>query len=244
MPAPGKTASSTAVRLCLAGFVFVAAAAAVGAWVTGSVEFVFYLVVMAVLGGLVWRIHRRVGFPAWLLAGFVGWAALHMGGGLVPAPPGWPVDGDQRVLYSLWIVPAANQPADGATGYLKYDHLVHAFGFGITTWTCWCGLVAATGAARPTLGLLTLVGTAGLGFGALNEIIEFLATRFTDTNVGGYVNTGYDLISNLTGVLIACVWIRLAAGRRFGVSARPARRAARRAARSLREGGGGEKQRA
>ena len=213
---PGRSTSS-AERVALAASVAIAAAAAVGVLLTGSLEFVFYLAVMVVLGGVVWWIHRRVRFPPALLFCLVAWAALHMAGGLVPAPPGWPVSGDQRVLYSLWIVPAGDQPAHRATGWLRYDHIVHAFGFGVTTWACWCGLVAAVGSVRPTLGLLTLVGAAGLGFGALNEVVEFIATRFAETNVGGYVNTGLDLISNLAGVLVACAWIRLAEAREAGM---------------------------
>ena len=61
---------------------------------------------------------------------------------------------------------------------------------------------------RPTTGLLTLVAAAGMGLGALNEVIEFTATRFTDTNVGGYENTGWDLVYNALGAAIAALVIR------------------------------------
>jgi hypothetical protein len=48
-----------------------------------------------------------------------------------------------------------------------------------------------------------------MGFGALNEVVEFIATRFMETNVGDYENTGWDLVANLAGAAIAAVGIRL-----------------------------------
>ena len=48
-----------------------------------------------------------------------------------------------------------------------------------------------------------------MGFGALNEVGEFVATLLVPkTNVGGYANTGRDLVANLVGVLIAAVVLR------------------------------------
>ena len=60
-------------------------------------------------------------------------------------------------------------------------------------------------------GPVVLCAAASIGFGALNEVIEFIATRlFTKTNVGGYENTGWDLVSNAVGAIIAAViiWLR------------------------------------
>ena len=43
----------------------------------------------------------------------------------------------------------------------------------------------------------------GLGFGGLNEIIEFGATVISpNTGVGGYVNTALDLVADLIGALL------------------------------------------
>ena len=111
------------------------------------------------------------------------------------------------MLYSLWLIP----------DLLKYDHVVHAYGFGVTTLACWEGLCAILTAQRnqamssepvPTLGMLTLCGAASMEFGGLNEVIEFFLTlTLPETNIGGYINTGWDLVSNLVGVLIAGVLI-------------------------------------
>ena len=47
----------------------------------------------------------------------------------------------------------------------------------VTTWVCWQALVAAFRSrgvvATPAFGLLVLVWAAGLGFGAVNEVVEF-----------------------------------------------------------------------
>lgn len=71
-------------------------------------------------------------------------------------------------------------------------------------------LSASRTSVEPTLGLLTLAAAAGMGFGALNEVIEFFMTLLVpETNVGGYINTGWDLVANLVGALIAVSLIRL-----------------------------------
>ncbi len=174
----------------------------------GNSEFVFYIVVMLVLIGVVSWIHSRINLSTGIIWGLSLWGFLHMAGGLVALPEGWPYNGDQAVLYSWWIIPPH---------YLKYDQVVHVFGFAITTWLCWHGLRAAImgmGVPRPdvkpTLGLLTLSAASGMGFGALNEVVEFIAVLvLPNTNVGGYVNTGWDLVSNLAGCVIAALIIRL-----------------------------------
>ena len=111
------------------------------------------------------------------------------------------------MLYSLWIFP----------GLLKYDQIVHAYGFGVTTWICWHAIRTSlrspdVAEPTPTLGLMTLAAAAGMGFGALNEVIEFIAVlTIPNTNVGGYENTGWDLVANLIGCLIAALMIRMSA---------------------------------
>ncbi len=181
------------------------AAAAIGALAGGNREFLFYIAVMLVLALVVWTVHRAIGLPESALWALSLWGLAHMAGGLVGVPESWPIEGPNRVLYSTWIVP----------GRIKYDHLVHAYGFGVTTWVCWLGLAStlrrAGGAATPTFGRLILAWAAGLGFGALNEVIEFAATLLVpDTNVGGYLNTGWDLVSNLVGATLAVTAIALA----------------------------------
>jgi uncharacterized membrane protein YjdF len=172
--------------------------AVAAAFVRGNREFLFYILVMVIMIAGVMAVHRRVNLSQGALWALSIWGLLHMLGGLMPVPEGWAINGEIRVLYSLWLIP----------GYLKYDHVVHAYGFGTTTWVCWQGLRAAFRGVgkqvQPTFGLMVLAAAGGMGFGALNEVIEFVAVLLVpNTNVGGYMNTGWDLVANLTGTFVA-----------------------------------------
>lgn len=165
-----------------------------------NTEFLFYIAVVIGLALLVLLLHRRVRLSAGVLWALSVWGLLHMLGGLVRLPPSWPTENNSGVLYSLWLIP----------GYLKYDNPVHAFGFAVSTQVCWECLRTWPG-IQPTLGIVALCALAGMGLGALNEVIEFAATlMLPGTNVGGYVNTGWDLVANLLGasVTAAAIWAR------------------------------------
>ena len=172
------------------------AVAIVAALIRQSGEFLFYIVTLFVIAGVLWHVHRRVNLTSGTLWALSFWGLAHMAGGLVPIPESWPYNPPNAVLYSWWIIP----------DLLKYDQVVHAYGFGLCTWICWQGLRASTGVTTVTFGRLSLCVLAAIGLGALNEVIEFFATLlFTETNVGGYINTGWDLVSNLVGAVLAAV---------------------------------------
>ncbi|MBT8484929.1 MAG: DUF2238 domain-containing protein [Phycisphaerales bacterium] len=178
------------VAVFTGGYMLIALAAALA---MRNFEFLFYIATMTLIAGVIALVHDRVGLSRGVTWALALWGLAHMAGGLVPLPAGWPHEPPNAVLYSLWLIP----------DLLKYDHVVHAYGFGVTTWLCWEGLRAVAGVMKPTLGLLTLAAAAALGFGALNEVIEFAATLLMpDTNVGGYENTGWDLVANLVGAVI------------------------------------------
>lgn len=173
-----------------------------------NIEFIFYFAVMLALIGAVAALHWRVRLHIVALWGLSVWGLAHMAGGLMPIPASWPASGATRVLYNWWLVP----------GLLKYDQAVHAYGFGLVTWICWLSLRAAFTkrgiSVQPTLGLLTLCIAGGMGFGAANEVVEFIATlTLAGTNVGGYANTGWDLISNCVGCVLAAILIYIRAVR-------------------------------
>jgi hypothetical protein len=167
-------------------------------------EFLIYIGTILVIIPVIAATHAKVRLSGGALWALSAWGFMHMCGGLVPVPASWPIQGDKAVLYSLWLVPQI----------FKYDNLVHAFGFGVTSWVCWQGMRAMLGGrAQPTWGRMLLVWAAGQGFGALNEVIEFAAVlAVPETNVGGYRNTGWDLVANLAGCTIAVLLIRF--GRR------------------------------
>lgn len=165
---------------------------------SGNHEFVFYIGVMFVLVASVALVHLRVGLHPVCLWMLSLWGAAHMAGGLVHVAP-------DTVLYSWWLVP----------GRLKFDQVVHAYGFGVATWVVWQGLRKGLVDPRPTVGTSFLAFSAGLGLGALNEVVEFVAVlTIPETNVGGYENTGWDLVANAVGALVAVGAIRVLDGAR------------------------------
>lgn len=161
----------------------------------GNTEFLFYFVVMLVLIGAVVLMDRRVHFSSGTLWALGVWGFLHMAGGnvLVPATG--------EVLYNLWLW----------AGGLKYDQVVHAYGFATATFAAHEALRAAVGPAyRVRLGVAFALVCIGMGLGALNEVVEFVAVlTIPSTNVGGYENTGWDLVFNLFGCIAAAtlIWI-------------------------------------
>lgn len=164
----------------------------------GNTEFVFYVVVMVVLGALVMGVHWRVGFSTALIWALAVWGGAHMAGGLVRVGPA------KDVLYNLWLIGSQNGKG------LKFDQLVHAYGFGVSTWAVWEALRVKLARTRPDIPTLIACVLAGEGLGAVNEIIEFTATQLMPhTNVGDYENNAWDLVFNLLGCTIAAtvIWV-------------------------------------
>lgn len=158
-----------------------------------------YIPALVIIAFVVAFMHQRVNFSLTVLWSLTLWGALHVAGGLVHLPDGWAYQGNQQVLYSWWVV----------GDWLKYDQLVHAFGFGTTTWLTWEALRSSIQQRLgrklfPSFGMIALCVFTGMGLGALNEIIEFVAVlNLPETNVGGYFNTGWDLVANLAGCCFA-----------------------------------------
>lgn len=161
-------------------------------------EFLFYIGVVVLLAFCVWMLNVKVPLTRGVLWCLSLWGLLHMVGGFVPTPDGWPYNGDKAVFYSLWLIP----------NYLKYDHIIHMFGFGITAWVCWQALQPALKDPRPRFGVLLLCALGAMGLGAFNETIEFMVTiAVPDNNVGGYWNTSWDIVANMAGAIIAVILV-------------------------------------
>lgn len=164
----------------------------------GNTEFMYYVKVMVVLMMVVAIVHMRVRLTTptlWMLSI---WGLAHMAGGLVH------VGEPAGVLYNFWLLGEANGRG------IKFDQLVHAYGFGVTTYVCWQCFRPALASPRPTIGLALLAALASAGLGALNEIVEFTATQIMDkTNVGDYENNAWDLVFNMAGALITAGLIRI-----------------------------------
>tara|TARA_R110002073_G_scaffold118918_3_gene258920 strand:- start:3101 stop:3694 length:594 start_codon:yes stop_codon:yes gene_type:complete len=179
-------------------FIFVAlymSICSVASFKQGNTEFLMYAAMMAVYIVFLVLLHRKIGFTHTALWLLTIWGCLHMLGGTVPIPERL-VDGDgSAVLYSMRWNP--NMP--------RYDQMVHGFGFFAATVACW-EVMRRTLGVKSSVIVSICAALMGMGLGALNEVIEFAATRVTETNVGGYVNTGWDLVSNTIGASCAGIW--------------------------------------
>jgi uncharacterized membrane protein YjdF len=159
----------------------------------GRREWPLYFLLMALVLPFAGWLHRRMPLSRPLMWSFSAWAVLHLAGGLLPEPRG-PAG---SVLYNFWLLP----------DLLRFDHVVHAFGFGTCTALCWHALSPRL---APGPGLAAVCVAFGLGLGALNETVEFLTTRIRpDTQIGGLENTGWDLVANLVGCLTVAAWLHL-----------------------------------
>ena len=173
-----------------------AAIAAVGALgfsaygvASGAPSIVGYLVIVGGGLGLLLAL-RRSPLPDAVATGLAVLAVAHLAGGLIQV-------GDD-VLYN----------ASPGVEVLQYDHLVHSSGVFLGTIVVWLLLVQpVVGTARGRQAVLVCV-LAGLGLGAINELVEFLATlAHGGSHVGGYTNTGWDLVANAVGASVAGLWI-------------------------------------
>ena len=164
----------------------------------GNYEFIIYVITMVALVLLIGLSLRKAEYPPAMLWALSLWGLAHMAGG------GLPVNG--TVLYNLALAPVIETDQ---FVILKYDQLVHAYGFGVTAWVLHHLLTRHFPQTRNTATALILPALAAMGLGAVNEMIEFAAViAVPDTNVGGYYNTLLDLCFNAVGAVIAMLIIR------------------------------------
>lgn len=213
-----KPATRKQLNFILGFSFFYMAIATVSIIASRNLEFLLYLATMSLMLVAVLAVYRRAGLSVTLLWGFSLWGLLHMVGGLVPIPENWHAPGVSAVVYNWRLIP----------GYLKYDQVVHGIGVGLVTWLVWQALStrirnAQGGPLQPTGAMLTVCAAAGMGFGALNEAVEFIASLVLPAhNIGGYRNTGWDLVSNSVGAAIAATIIFLVARARRRAAAKSA----------------------
>jgi uncharacterized membrane protein YjdF len=157
-------------------------------------EFIMYIFVILIFFLLILLTNNRVKYSNTSLWGLTVWGTLHMAGG------GIPVKGD--ILYKLILIPITEN-------ILRYDQFVHIVGFGVATLIMFELLKPKLKPIEQWIAISIVVVMAGLGVGAVNEIIEYVATLLApETGVGGYDNTLLDLISDLIGALFALIIIR------------------------------------
>ncbi len=160
-------------------------------------EFLWYIAILTFFLVLILSTLGRTRFDGVVLGGLSLWGLLHMLGGGLKVGEG--------VLYKYvvfdWI-------GTGEQQILKFDQVVHFLGFGITTIIFYHLLKPYLGARVNFKVLYPLLVLGGMGFGALNEVVEFAAVAFFgQTGVGGYWNTALDLVFNMLGAIVAIFFI-------------------------------------
>lgn len=160
-------------------------------------EFLIYVGVIIFFMCLVGVSLTKVNYTRETLIGLTVWAILHLAGGGVPV-------GDGRLYDVMLFRVIDNYPI------FRYDQLVHIFGFASATLVSYCLLSALLkDSRRISISLGIVLVMAGLGIGALNEILEFIvSTIVPESGVGGYINTSLDLCADLIGAVMALFFIR------------------------------------
>lgn len=158
--------------------------------VTGSGQAYAYLMWMVSAVALVMYTDGRVRFSTHVLVLLCIVGFCHMAGGNLH------IDG--VVLYEqTWL------------RYVRYDHLVHAFGLGVAGLAVWEATRRMLAAESPKEAALVVILGANT-IGAAIEIGEYLASLLVPgVRVGGYANNMQDLIANLFGALVAAWWTGL-----------------------------------
>ena len=161
-------------------------------------EFLMYIGVIIFFLLVIIATNQKVNYSNHILWGLTLWAFLHMAGG------GFYINGIK--LYEVILFPISKD-----YHIFRYDQFVHIIGFGAATLVMYAILkpILSPNLSKWTA-LSIIIVMAGLGVGALNEIVEFLATVILpQTGVGGYINTSLDLVADLIGALLALLYIRM-----------------------------------
>jgi len=154
-------------------------------------EFLMYIGVVVFFLIFIGLMHLKYNFPSGVLIGLSLWGLMHMCGGYFIA--------GEYVLYGYQIFP-----------FLRFDQFVHAFGFGFATLFSYYILKPNLNKNYSKTSILILLVLIGMGLGALNEIVEFIAVlSMPQTGVGGYENTMWDIVFNTIGAIVAAVWVSL-----------------------------------
>ena len=144
-----------------------------------------YLLLVLVAAAVVVRSEARVRYSTFALTGLAVWALTHLAGGLIELDDG-------RILYNVVVL-----------RWIHVDNVVHLIGFGSAGLACW-EAITASGVRLSARQSFFVACLMGMGLGAANEVFEFASTHvLATTGVGGFQNTGRDLVANLVGGLVA-----------------------------------------
>ncbi|MFA5856188.1 MAG: DUF2238 domain-containing protein [Candidatus Pacearchaeota archaeon] len=159
-------------------------------------EFMIYIGVMIIFITAISYFHLKFNFSTQSLIGISLWGLMHMLGGSVY------IKGTRLYDYILISIIPKYQ-------ILKYDQFVHFYCYVIITILCYEILKNYLNKDSNKYVLSLFLVFVGMGIGALNEIVEYLAVLIVPTTgVGDYTNTMLDIIFNTMGAILAVIYIR------------------------------------
>ena len=160
----------------------------------GNYEFLTYTVSIGILIYLLLCTDRIFRYPLLALWGFALWLFLHMAGGSF-------FFGGVR-LYDFILIPLTDAPLH----LLRYDQVVHSFCYFVITLLTYALVNSIVAQEAKAFLVMLITFLAGIGIGAINEIIEFsTVVFFGSTGVGDYYNNAMDLVFNGMGALVAVI---------------------------------------
>ncbi len=158
-------------------------------------EFLWYVSVLVAIVLVLAFTLPKTRFPGWLLWLLSFWGLLHLAGGGIRI-------GD-TVLYGTILWPIFDGGGDFVL--LKYDQVIHAYGFGVAALAVWVLLERSMqGVHGFWIGMVAVL--ASMGLSVVNEIVEFIpVVLLPNTWVGGYYNIALDLVFNTLGAILALI---------------------------------------
>lgn len=159
-----------------------------------------FLAYMGFLVGLVWSVAyslKYVGYTKATLVSLTIWLGMHLSGGGLYLKCGR--------LYECMLIPMSD-----SLPIFRYDQLAHIFGFFTATLVTYCLIKNFSKCEiKDNIPFAIVIIMAGLGFGALNEILEFIVSyNVSSSGVGGYVNNSLDLCANFIGAILGWIYVK------------------------------------
>lgn len=149
--------------------------------------------------------HKRIHYALPLLWSLSFLGLLNLAGGIITLPALASSEGMPYHLNELWV----------SSEWFSYNTCVHVYGLGVITWANWqtmCNIIHSRYQRRlmPSAGLLLLVVTSAIGYGAIAEIVVLLADHlFSPERVADYSNAFKNMTANFCGALLTSVIIKL-----------------------------------
>jgi hypothetical protein len=165
-----------------------------------------YLATQLALMVFVYIAHKRIHYALPLLWSLSLLGLLNLAGGVITLP--LLNNGNEGIPYylnDLWFL----------NEWFTYKTCIHVYGLGVITWVNWqtlCNIIHSRYQRRlmPSTGLLLLVVTSAIGYGAIGEIAAYLfSLSFNPERVMDYGNACKNMTANLCGALITSVIIKL-----------------------------------